>query len=271
MGQSQRPAPARKELPLAVVIAAVIFTAAASFFVFASYFESSERVDNRPINISASMKGDTVWTGKKLDGWGETDGMGTAILEPTARFLIKIPSTRKSNVLIRVTADTKSRAPQDVEIIANDVTIGQWKLKGTDRRLGLLPGEMLRDDRQLFITLKTSGSLSQTRVHKIDVLEANQIANVAGHVDRCGTTSVSGWAIISGEAAPVLVLKNGKAIKTRLRQVMRPDLPRAGYPEDAGFDALLEPAASVGDKLTVLFPNGRQLAGGTCTVAAPKS
>lgn len=57
---------------------------------------------------------------------------------------------------------------------------------------------------------------------------------------------------------------DGKPSLTFLPSRERPDLVRAGYPLEAGFNVTLTPPLRSGERIEVVFPNGQPLGGASC-------
>lgn len=87
---------------------------------------------------------------------------------------------------------------------------------------------------------------------------------VRGHIDACTASSASGWAVADSLAAPVVPSVGGRQLEARYRQVMRPDLARAGIAGDAGFELMWSEALPPGSELSIA--TGGRVVGKPCRV-----
>lgn len=90
-----------------------------------------------------------------------------------------------------------------------------------------------------------------------------------GHVDRCTTSSVKGWAVADGRPAELEILIDGERAATVQCDKHRKSLAGRGYPTDAGFHYRFLRQLRVDQKVAVKFLSGGELTNSPRWAAPP--
>lgn len=219
-------------------------------------------------DVYVSLQGDTVQIGTMESGWGPSSVRGSALVSDVATLLVPIPdaTNRELIVDIEMIGERKNNAPPvRIQLSANETVLGVFDLEATRVQRLLLPASAI--DPQAPIIFKFESSTTPTEPVLIRSLTLRDIAtlqDVAGRLDLCSGDQVRGWAAASDGPAPVAIRRNGTPTELILRPTVRPDLPAAGYPADAGFDFRLVDPIQQGEKVEVLLPGGKVLSGDQC-------
>lgn len=245
----------------------IIGVLAGSFYVVSTYLGRSDQAHLRPIDLSVSLRGDTVWIARLGDGWGTTDSEGTFIAAPEAELLIPITKGREVDLLIRVTADNRKSKSRTLKIRTADSQLGSWDITDRDTRVFYLPAASIDGTGRLTLRFATDEQQGTFRIHAIDVMEVAAVSKFNGFVDHCDSNGIRGWAAFDGSPSPILLYRNGKLTNAEPRRVNRPDLRKAGYPVDAGFIFKVPAGTSPDESLTVRFPNAASLPGSPCKIS----
>lgn len=219
-------------------------------------------------DVVVSLQGDTVQIGSMDSGWGPSSVRGSALVSQVAFLSVPAPDASNRDLIVDVEMTgerAKKEAPVRVELSANSVVLGSFDLDASRVPRLLLPAVTigLRTPLQFKFASSTKPT-SSILVRSLTLRDIATLQEPAGHIDHCAGDQISGWAAASNGPAPVKVWRNGEQSGFILRPVKRPDLIAAGYPVDAGFDFRLVDPIRPGEKVEVLLPNGKPLAGDQC-------
>lgn len=238
-----------------------------SFLFFNHLMGPVAQVGNGPIDVSASLRGETVWIAELGSGWGLTDIIGTPIKDNSATIRVPLQTSRKSNVIITIQADNRSGRKDIVEVVTPDGEVHPWSLAQVDKRLIFLEAGQLPSNAQLPLTFKTSAPSGSVRIRSISVAEAPSTLSFAGSIEKCGPDRVTGWAAFEKDRSPVALIRDGKPSPLAPIRRGRADLSGAGIIGSPGFEFVLRPPARQGEEIVVRFPNGTQLQRSPCKVS----
>lgn len=218
-------------------------------------------------DVYVSLQGDTVQIGTMESGWAPSSVLGSALASQVATLSVQMPyaSRRDLVVDIEMTGESSKEPPARVQLSANGFMLGSFDLDASRVHRLLLPAAAIEPSTPLlfkFVSLTKPTSLILIR--SLTLRDIATLQGLAGRIDYCAGDQVRGWAAASNGPSPVTVRRNGELTEFILRPTERPDLLAAGYPINAGFDFRLVDPMQPGEKLDILLPNGKQLAGEQC-------
>lgn len=220
-----------------------------------------------PIDLIASFKAETAWIATPGDGWGRTTRAGTALVASTANLALPLPHPTKGDLVLDLRAGAAKRSngpPVEIEVRVNGQSLGAWRLAQMRVKRLLLPAATANRRNPLDVTFVTKAPAGAITIEALALKEFAALTEFAGHLDVCANGTIIGWAEAGTEPSPVIVRRNGTPTLTVLPTVERPDLPPAGHTLDAGFNLTLTPPLQPGERIEVVFPNGRRIRGDAC-------
>ncbi len=222
------------------------------------------RVDQSPLDITASLQADKAWIANLGKGWGYTSRRGTVLEAAVATLDLPLGSVDGVDTVLDITALPNSDgAGSHLSVKANGFDVGAWKVQAPSSKRLVLPAVALQGQRQLRIEFTASkpGSLL---IRELRLRDTRLLTDFAGHIDTCQGGEVSGWARAGLHPSPVTVRRGGKPALTFIPNTHRPDLSRISATGDIGFKVQLQPPVQRGESVELYFPDGRPLKGATC-------
>lgn len=228
-----------------------------------------DRTEQRmsPIDVTASLRGETGWIATPVAGWGPIGRTGTVIAAPTAILDIPLPGRPRGDLVLDIRAGlARPIAGQmaDIAVSANGQLIGRWQLTRTRSKRLRLPADVAATGNPLRISMAVTAPAGIVEVQELRVREVAILTDYAGHLDACANSLIAGWAKAGDNAAPVHVRRNGVISNSFIPELERPDLPAAGHPLESGFQLTLSPPVSPGERIEVVFGSGAPIRGVRC-------
>ncbi len=220
-----------------------------------------------PIDLTASLKAETAWIATPGDGWGRTTLAGTALAAAEADLALPLPHPAAGDLVLDLRAGAAKPSggpPAEIEVWVNGQSLGAWRLAAMRLKRLLLPAATANRRNPLRVTFAAKGPPGAILVEELALRDIAALTGFDGHLDGCANGAISGWAEAGAAPSPVVVRRDGAWASTILPAVERPDLLAAGHPLDAGFNVTLAPPLRPGERLEVVFPNGRKIRGAAC-------
>jgi len=215
-----------------------------------------------------SLQGDTLQIGQMDSGWGPSSTRGSPLVGLEATLSVPVAGSLERNYLIDVEttgSPPRNEPPVKVRVLANGQDIGSFVLGATRVKRLFLPQAIATKSRPLKLKFSSKRAPSPTvLISSLTLRDISVLKDFAGNLDGCSGQRIFGWSTAGRVAAPVVVRRHGGRTIFVLPTVNRPDLSVAGLPPDAGFEVTLDEPIKSGEKIEVLFPNGKPLGGAEC-------
>jgi len=220
------------------------------------------------VELYVSLQGDTQQIGTMDSGWGPSSTRGSPLAGVEATLSVPIAGSFDRDYLIDIETTGEPRRnepPVEVRIQANGQDIGSVILGAARVKRLFLPQVVATRSRPLKFKFSSKRAPSPTLlISSLTLRDISILKDFAGNLDGCSGRRIFGWSTSGRVAAPVIIRRHGVRAIFVLPTVNRPDLSVAGMPPDAGFEVTLDEPIKSGEKIEVLFPNGKPLGGAEC-------
>lgn len=249
-----------------VVLGSLLIAGLAAGFGGALLFlRQLDRRTPEVLDLTFPLKAEAPWMVTLLSGWGSTSVRGTALGATAARMTLPLPQTIGRDLILdlEVWADAAAK-PVQLTIEGNGVGLGAVRVSGPGLQRVFLPAEVAKKKQPFELRFIPGGNAEGVILETISLREAARLSNFSGHVDNCSGAAVIGWAMADDLPAPITVKRKGKPDQSRMPSIPRPDVKKGSRPRDVGFSVAMSPAIAPGERIEVVFPDGRPVPGSPC-------
>ena len=225
-----------------------------------------------PIDKSFKFSALAIRPETLVSGWRKPDKMEVWSSDKEAVLALDLGWPASDNLEIIIDARSKSESGHKrhrIVVMVNRFPVGYWELNGVrpERRRFLISKEIANRRQPMQVSFADANPKKQRLrigLRSIEVRTFSLPDPLKGHVDRCTQEVVAGWAVGGMLGMPVLVKTNGRPVKVSATYTQRPDLKAHGLNTESGFSFALKERLRSGDRIEVVFPNGRHLANSPC-------
>lgn len=256
-----------------VVVIFVVALAIGFAFGLQDFSQDETTRSTVPVDKKVRFDSSSAVSGTMDDGWSSLEAWGTWMKQHAASILLGFDGPAEGDVELLIDARTRptdGTTPAILSVQFNDVEIARWWLSRETRSLRrryIIPKAIFNRSsvgRLTFILMGETLSSTQFGLEAVELRDARRLTAFNGHVDRCTTNDIAGWAVAEDSAVNVAATINGEPLKAIFVNVERPDLEAHGLPVAAGFKLMPPRPISPGSTINVLFANGRSLKGSPC-------
>lgn len=195
-----------------------------------------------PVNLEFPLGKSAVQQGVLASGWASR-GKVAWVKQQSAVLNLPLDGRADGGVSLYIEAIAKetTAAPVEVNLLFNGDRIGNWPVPAgaTKQRWFSVSNASFNKSQtgKLEIRLASNAPVSESLgLTQVKLLDADQLQDIKGSIDHCGSERIVGWATAGAEPLDVKVVQDGRPVAGRMQATERTDLPRHGYANDAGFE-----------------------------------